>query len=406
MRRLGGILGAVLAVALVALFLGPEQKARAATTSYIDLDQHDTRSDLAAGREYKTTVGGDGKVRLVRGATYGTLTSPVYSTSTRFDTLVPSWNATTPRGSWSVTQIKVRQGGTWSRWFNMGAWASNTSTVSRRSYGAQNWGKWKVLTDTVQAQGPVFAKAYQYRITLRRKSGSSASPALSKVSVVSSDSYRHGEDLGVPALKSAWGKSLPVPSRSQMVYPDGGEVWCSPTSLSMIMTYWAKKTGRSNLNQSPRMVARGTYDYGARIWGNWPFNTAYASAYGLETTVSRFSSIEQVERWVDMGIPVAASIAWDNRNANYRLSGAPLTWSDGHILVIRGFTRSGDVIVNDPAASSNSGVPRVYNRAEFSRAWLKTSGGRYGNFGNSGIVYLTHPPNWKTPYAYASKGSW
>ena len=64
--------------------------------------------------------------------------------------------------------------------------------------------------------------------------------------------------------------------------------------------------------------------------------------------------------------------------------------------MIRGFTSSGNVIVNDPAASSSSGVPRVYDREEFSRAWLKT--------GSGGVAYLVHPGGWRIPHA--ARGSW
>ena len=28
-----------------------------------------------------------------------------------------------------------------------------------------------------------------------------------------------------------------------MIYPDGGSVWCSPTSLSMVLSYWDGYTG-------------------------------------------------------------------------------------------------------------------------------------------------------------------
>ncbi|MGI8866481.1 MAG: C39 family peptidase [Rubrobacteraceae bacterium] len=87
------------------------------------------------------------------------------------------------------------------------------------------------------------------------------------------------------------GRDLPVPQRSQMIYPNGGQVWCSPTSLSMVMAYWANKTGKSRLNQSVPTVARGTYDYEYGGNGNWPFNTAYASSYGLKTSINRFSSL-------------------------------------------------------------------------------------------------------------------
>ena len=188
-----------------------------------------------------------------------------------------------------------------------------------------------------------------------------------------------------------------MPARSEMVYPDGGEVWCSPASLSMVMAYWAGETGDLGLDQPVPAVAAGTYDYVYQGWGNWPFNTAYASAYGLKATVNRFSSIEQLERWIEMGVPVVASIAWDNNYAERQLSGAPLTWSDGHLLVVRGFDSSGNVVVNDPAGNDDSEVRRVYSRDEFAQAWFSGSGG---------VVYLVYPGGWSTPDSTYAEGSW
>jgi Peptidase_C39 like family len=412
-RRFAGGFGAVLLLAFAVVFLGSAETV-AQTTSYIDLDQYKEYDDFAAGTKNRVKLtklaNGDGWVSLgnPRSATdttgsynggryyWGTLTSPVYETSTRFDTLVPSWNASTPAGTWMELEVRVRSSGNWSRWFNMGVWAKGTTDIKRHSVNAQSWGAWAVYTDTLQSSGPVFANAYRYRLKLMA-SKPTLSPTVRKVSAVSSDSYRHGDSLGVAALERAWGRNLAVPARSQMVYEEGGEVWCSPTSLSMVMAYWSNTIGKKRWNQTVPTVVRGTYDHVYRGWGNWPVNTAYASHFGLEATVSRFGQIEQVERWIDAGIPVIASIAWDNRVSSKQLTGAPLTSSDGHLLVIRGFTSSGDVIVNDPAASSDSGVPRVYDRQEFSRAWLQT--------GSGGVVYLVHPGGWRTSYPYAARGS-
>lgn len=366
------------------LVLGSGQS-KAATASYIDSDRHSSQRALASGKERGVVVK-NGAVRLARGKTRGTLTSRVYRPSTRFDTIVPSWNARTPGPTWITVQVQVRSGKSWTRWFNMGVWANETTPIKRRSAGLQSTTKWHVLTDTLQAKGPVFANAYRYRITLSSKRAGK-SPAVRSLYFVSSNSYRHGDDLGIGQHRKVWGKDLQVPTRTQMIYSQG-EAWCSPTSMSMIMAYWAKKTGRSGLDQWPKNVARGVYDYRAKIWGNWPFNAAHAGARGLDARVGRLGQIEQVEPWIGRGIPVVASISWDNRNAKYRLSGAPLTWSDGHILVIRGFTKSGNVIVNDPAASSSSKVRRVYDRAQFERAWLRNGANRYGNYGTSGIVYF------------------
>jgi len=61
--------------------------------------------------------------------------------------------------------------------------------------------------------------------------------------------------------------------------------------------------------------------------------------------------------------------------ANGALTGSAVSSSAGHLLVIVGFTKDGRVIVNDPAASSNSSVRRVYDRGQFEKAWLGGSGG-------------------------------
>jgi hypothetical protein len=159
-----------------------------------------------------------------------------------------------------------------------------------------------------------------------------------------------------------------VPARSQMVYPDGGEAWCSSTSLSMVMAYWADKTGEKKLDQSVPKVARGTYDHVYEGNGNWPFNTAFVSSLGLKASVNRFSSLGQVERWVASGVPVVASIKWNNHKSDRQLSGAPLPSSKGHLLVVQGFDSSENVIVNDPAGRDDSQVRRVYRRNQFAGA--------------------------------------
>jgi hypothetical protein len=87
------------------------------------------------------------------------------------------------------------------------------------------------------------------------------SPKVRGVFVTTSVSRYLGENLGTPSDTGSWGRELEVPTRSQMVYPDGGEAWCSPTSLSMVMSYWAGKTGEKKLHQSAPTVAWGTYDH-------------------------------------------------------------------------------------------------------------------------------------------------
>jgi hypothetical protein len=114
-----------------------------------------------------------------------------------------------------------------------------------------------------------------------------------------------------------------------------------------------------------------TYDYQYRGAGNWPFNTAYAATRVDRAFVTRLRSLREAEAFIRAGIPVVASIAFGSG----QLSGAPISASNGHLLVIVGFTASGDVVVNDPAASTNAGVRRTYDRGQFENAWLPRSGG-------------------------------
>ena len=376
------------------------QEAEAASSSCIGFERHDTHAALTAGTGdgifVRERPGGAGEVNLASTSTpshttfgvsglynggryhWGRMTSPVCETATRFDTLVPSWWATTPAGTWMELEVRVRSGGAWTRWFGMGVWASGTGSVERHSVDGQEEGSWRMLTDILQSTGPVFADAYQYRLTLFTEKWG-ISPSVRGVGLAVSDSCRHGEYLGAPGDGSFLDWELAVPARSQMVYPDGGEAWCSPASLSMVMGYWADRTGKEDLDQPVPAVVRGTYDYTYGGNGNWSFNTAYASSLGLDASVRRFDSLGQVERCVAAGLPVVASIAWKNG----QLSGAPISCSEGHLLVIRGFDSSGNVIVNDPAGCDDSHVRRVYRRDEFAGAWFCS--------GSGGVAYLVYP---------------
>ena len=296
----------------------------------------------------------------------------------------------------------VRSDGRWSTLFDLGVWASGAADVQRRSAGAESdnsAGSWGVETDTVRSESPgVYADAYRYELDLVAQDPS-LPPTVREISVVVSDSSRHGEDpKGSDPVGEARGRDLPVPPRSQMVFPDGGEVWCSPTSLSMVMAYWSRETGDRTPDRPVPEVAEGVYDHAYEGWGNWPFNTAYAAASGLEARVSRLGSLDEAEGWVAAGVPLVASVAWDNGEGGQGLAGAPIARSDGHLLVIRGFTASGDVSVSDPAAPDDAGVRRVYDRGELSRAWFRNRGS------SGGIVYLVHPPGWATSLAPASPG--
>lgn len=102
-------------------------------------------------------------------------------------------------------------------------------------------------------------------------------------------------------------------------------------------------------------AARATYDRTYDGFGNWPFNTAYAATQGLQAFVTRLGSLRDAEAYIAQGLPLALSV----RFKAGELPGAPLSWSNGHLLVLTGFDAQGNPVVNDPAAPASSGPTRA-----------------------------------------------
>lgn len=310
----------------------------------------------------------------------GEATSPVVATSFGFFEAIASWNATTPAGTWIETQIRARTGGRWTKWYNLGVWASDTSTVERHWVNGQGDADGYVGVDTlVLSAKKTAATALQVKVRLFSADGA-AVPNVRNISVAYSTRADKPSSLaaGNPAN---WDRLLNVPECSQMVYPDGGEVWCSPTSTSMVLGYWNNDTGPCE--PRVRAAVAGVYDWLYDGHGNWPFNTAYAATQGYEGYVARFTSMRQVESWVAAGVPVVISYAWKNN-----LTGAPFGSSGGHLAVIVGFDAAGNPIVNDPAWESDPNVQHTYQRAELESLWLEHSGG---------TVYLVYPSDRAVP---------
>lgn len=319
---------------------------------------------------------------------FGVMRSPVHRVAQPINHIIASWGATTPAGTWLQVHVRVLEAGSWTHWYDLPVWASGAGTIHRHSIDGQadRWGG--VATDTFHTSSGKTATAYQLAVTLfTARQG--VSPGVSSVDAVASFA---GNEFPVPTVnRISWGVNLPVPAHSQMLpaysglgYGGGGEAWCSPTSVDMLLAYWAQTLHRPELNLPVPAVAAGTYDATYDGAGNWPFNTAFAASHGLTAYVTRFYSLTDVQRWVQARVPIAISIAF----APGGLPGAPIPSTDGHLLVVRGFTRTGDPIVNDPAAGSDAGVQMVYPRAALQRAWQR---------GSHGTAYVIYPAGWRVP---------
>ncbi|MFB9965309.1 C39 family peptidase [Sinosporangium siamense] len=313
--------------------------------------------------------------------------------------LIVSWTADTPPGTWLEAEVRGRNATGLTRWFSMGRWAYGDADILRASVPGQRDRDGRVKTDTFVAAGDRPVTAYQVRLTLHRSPGTGATPAVRSLGVMASAVPRRRE-VAVSAGGQAWGRELKVPRRSQNAhrghYPQwngGGEAWCSPTSVAMVLAYWGRGPARWETawvdpsDPAPEVdhAARHVYDYVYAGAGNWPFNTAYAGHYGLEAFVTRLRSLAELEGFIAAGVPVVTSQSFTRAE----LPGAGYG-TDGHLMVVVGFTRAGDVIANDPNAGAGRPVRRVYPRAAFENVWLRGSGSR-------GVAYIMHPPGHALP---------
>lgn len=324
---------------------------------------------------------GSGRAHRYR---YGAWTSPWVRARHRFRELVPSWSANTPKGTLIEVDVRVRLGaGRSGSWDRLAQWAGGRLRgFHRTSPGTQPDDVAHVAVDTVRTGRA--ASRWQLRTTLYRQVGSGRSPVVDSVSATTSTRAPGRVSASRPG--PARGDVIGVPRYSQMTHRGhfprwggGGTVWCSPTSVAMVLSSWGSGPKRGQLGwiskgHRDRRVdhaARMAYDHRYRGTGNWSFSAAYAGTFGLDAFVVRLGSLRAAERYVARGIPVVLSIAFGPGELN----GSPLTSTDGHLLVLRGFTRRGQPVVNDPAASSNAGVRRVYKRGQLERAWLTASAG-------------------------------
>lgn len=256
-------------------------------------------------------------------------------------------------------------------------WAYGDADIRRASVGGE------IDVDTFVARDSPFV-AYRLRLELV---GGARVTRVAAVASAARDAYVPSATTMTRTL------DLEVPPYSQQLHrgehPEldgGGESWCSPTSMAMVLAYW--QTGPSA--DAVVHAARHVYDHEYSATGNWAFNVAYAAHFGLVASVTQLRSLVEAEQLVEAGIPLVASITVEPG----ALDGFPLPSSRGHLLVLGGFTSEGDVIAYDPAAASNASVRRIYNRAQLERVWLSGSGG---------VVYLVHPPSHELP---PSRGSW
>ncbi|WP_156822556.1 C39 family peptidase [Demetria terragena] len=333
----------------------------------------------------------------------GAWTSPRITVGFPATEVIASWNVDTPPGTWVEVAVQgATTGGEETEWLVVGRWSSANpaegGAIHRTSVDDQEGALASVKTDTVVFEGGNTLASYFLRITLMRRTDSDCTPRVAQLTGMASALPDGAVTTSTPG-KTA-GTVLDVPTLSQEVhvghYPEwdnGGEAWCSPTSVAMIADYWkrgpsAKATSWVTVAPDEQVdhAARQSFDHEYQGCGNWPFNVAYAATLGLRGYVTRLRSLRDAEAYIAAGIPLVMSVSFKKED----MPGAGYSTS-GHLMVLCGFTAAGNPVINDPASHlipSNNEVRVTYDRAAVENAWLPHSGG---------LVYAIYPEGTQMP---------
>ena len=353
------VVGAKLAL-LLTLACVPANAAPKDTFSYfIGLDSF-SRFEKSKGTETNETV----------------LISPQYSVPIAWDEFVASWNADAPSGS----HLKVEARGVFpdhaTKYYTMGLWSKDNNGVERQSVRGQKDDDGNVSTDTLILNKP--GAKLQLRVSLFA-SPKGETPKLKFIGLSFCDT--DAQTTSREPNKSAWGKEVVTVERSQNSYPDE-KGWCSPTSVSMALDYWAKKINRPEMALDVPQLVPVIFDKAWGGTGNWPFNTAFVGSFkGMRAYVTRFSDISELELWTQAGFPVVISSPWAMLEDGRRSTG------NGHVVLCTGFTENGDVVINDPGTNPKDRVRHVCKRQNVINAWKKSNN----------TVYLIYPEKAKIP---------
>ncbi len=300
------------------------------------------------------------------------MTSPKIETDIAWNELIASWNIGLPSDAYLKIEVRGIYPDHETRYYTLAIWSTDPMNYPRESVLHQKDIDGDVLTDTMVLKRP--CTKLQVRLTLGGREAEKAK--FNFLGLCLTDT--RDEYAVLPSNQAAWGKTIDVPERSQMAYPDGKEL-CSPTSLSMLMTYWSIRLKRPELSKDVPEIVKAVYDSNWPGTGNWSFNMAYAGSFaGVRAYVTRLSDISELEDWIAAGIPVALSVCYNKLRG---FDGA----SSGHLVVCVGFTQKGDPIINDPGTSQN--VRKTFTRNNLIKAWAHSKN----------ASYLIYPKDSKAP---------
>ena len=181
--------------------------------------------------------------------------SPELDAEVAWDELVVSWNVDCAAGTGLVIEARALLAAGATPFYRLGKWSPDGQLQPRESVPGQKDADAEVQTDTLVLRHP--ARRFQLRLRGVGAPGLAA-PRLRFIGASLMDTAARPASL--PPNRAAWGAWLAVPERSQLDYPGGETAWCSPTSTSMILAFWAARLDRAELDQGVPAVVQGVQD--------------------------------------------------------------------------------------------------------------------------------------------------
>ena len=268
-----------------------------------------------------------------------------------FNEGLPSWNGTAPHDSSSFkVQMRFPLSTGWSPWLTVGFWKANIWS----NYGSTSYSGGYIDYDNVKLFS--YQSSWQFKVIFERKNIKNAPPSLNKLSFFVSDS-RTTSSLNYSEIINDNPPQIFIPTDFIYQYavdPIIGPDICSPTSTSMVLKSY-------DIEVDPYKFAKDNYDPYFKIFGIWPRAVQNAAQYGLVGAVTRYRN------WSDTYDVLA------NNGRIVMSIGEPLY--SGHLIMLAGFTSSGNPIVHDPA--KNNGYAYVYNKSSLSHSWFDKGGVAY-----------------------------
>ncbi len=291
-------------------------------------------------------------IQLSDSAVNGSIVLKPQTASHPYDIGLPSWNGTVTGNSGAFRiQVRVPYQSSWSPWLDIGFWKENQWTGTKKT----RFGGGRIDIDILDLY--FYTTQWQFRVEMKRESASVSSPTLSLLSFFVSDE-RTTQNYDFSAVMTDNPEPIFIPTTFLAQYrissEFGGRI-CSPTTVSMILLSYG-------IEVDPLQFALDTYDPYYDIFGVWPRVVQNASEYGLKGTVTRYRDWSETREVLANGGRIGMSI------------GQPLY--GGHLVMLAGFTESGDPIVHDPARSWD-GYGHVFNKADLSHAWFDKGGVAY-----------------------------